>query len=165
MNTMRCPKCEWEQPEADACRRCGLAKQRMDAFVRPSGGSALAAAWAEVEADWSQSVRHDALIAAGLAQGDLPSVARLYLQASRSGASEAERADAQVRAEAIGKMAQAALLATAAPRREEGNPKYKRLAMLLLAGLMLLLLGVAATFMLGERQREDTRQVPTIRSW
>lgn len=165
MTSMRCPKCNWEQPEAAACRKCGLTRDRMDAFVANAGEGRLAAAWAAVDADWSRQGAHDALIASGLAHGELPGVARLYAQAARTRSSESERADARTRADAVGKMAQAALWATAAPRPEKADPRFKRLALVALATVMLLLLAVVATFMLGERQEAATRRQPTIRSW
>jgi len=63
--TMACPKCGTVQPEAAACRVCGLRAERMASYAaqNPAGNAApeLLAAWAVVEAGWDDVDAHDKL--------------------------------------------------------------------------------------------------------
>lgn len=88
---MTCPKCSTAQPEADACRRCGLAARHFATFAPapidpPSEG--LATAWRNVLAAWEDTKRHDAFIAIAQAQDRLDFAAACYKHSDRPGATE-----------------------------------------------------------------------------
>ena len=88
---MTCPKCSTTQPDADACRRCGLAARNFDSWAPetpPPPTPALLTSWDAVLGAWDDSKRHDAFIALAQAEGRLDFAATSYRDADRPGATE-----------------------------------------------------------------------------
>lgn len=88
---MTCPKCGTAQPDADACRRCGLAARHFAAFVpdAPAPGTpALLAAWDGLLAAWDDPKQHDGFIALAQAENRLDFAASCYKDCDRPSATE-----------------------------------------------------------------------------
>lgn len=132
-----CPKCGYGPARGAACVRCGLAVDRMAGWsevgVVPD---ALAEAWAACRAAWREPAAHDRVASLAVALGEQPWLARRYREALRAQPGDAVAAAGLERAARI---AQAAVLATAAPPRP---PLFRRgSAYTVLVALTLLVIG------------------------
>lgn len=83
---MRCPKCDTAQPPAAACRACGLAADRMDAFAaadRDTGSPELLAAWQRAIDAWDDARAHERVLELAATTGGYAWVARKYRAVGR----------------------------------------------------------------------------------
>ena len=139
-----CPKCGEVQPEADACRRCGLV------FARWQGGAVAAAddvdaeaarLWATCEAAWDEPSRHDAFIAFCQQRAQLPLAAARYRTAGL-----ARGADDAMVTRALARLSKLALttleLSAQRERPVERALPYRKTLTVLVALLGLLALGL-----------------------
>jgi hypothetical protein len=144
---MRCPKCEELQPEAEACRACGLAADRFEAYASEAddaAGPELDELWAACADDWHDDAAHDRFIEAASVAGMYAYAARRYRGHARDnpGDSRAEAALARLR-----RMAEATLLSAAAARQPEaGKEPYRGVVLLMIT--LVLLAGIGGVYML-----------------
>jgi hypothetical protein len=143
---VRCPKCGDDQPEAAACRGCGLRADRFAAFAAENeeGAGELDALWDACVARWDDEGAHQRFLEEASARLLFVQAARRYRQVLR------DRPDdpvATARLARITRMAEAALL-TAPPRRadDEGNEPYKRVIVLLM--ILVVLAGGGALYLM-----------------
>lgn len=138
-----CPKCGEIQPEAAACRRCGLV------FVRWKGGAGLAQAdaeaarlWTACEQAWDDPARHDAFIQLCQRTAQLPLAAGRYRAAGQArGASDPVTRRALERIE---KLALTTLeLSAQRERQVERRLPYRKTLVVMAALLGLVALGLA----------------------
>lgn len=105
-----CPKCGNAPVTGPACTRCGLAVERMDGWSEETQvPDELAAAWAACLAAWSDDALHDRVASLSLTHVEQPWLARRYRAVLR------DRPDdpvAAARLERVGRIAQAAVLAS-----------------------------------------------------
>lgn len=155
---MQCPKCGTSQPEAEACRSCGLAAARFDSFraSNPEGADRLDALWEGVQASWDDDEVHRRFIEAAAADHAFAIAARRYREVLRERPGDA-RADTALKR--ITRMAEASMLARAAarPGQGEGKEPYKNVLILLIA--LVLLAGAGAMYLMvrSAGQEEPTR--------
>jgi ribosomal protein L32 len=110
-----CPKCGNSPVNGAACTRCGLAVERMDGWSEDTQvPDEIAAAWAACLAAWTDSGLHDRVASLSLTHSSQPWLARRYRAILRE---RPDDAIAAARLERVGRIAQAAVLASgAAPR-------------------------------------------------
>jgi hypothetical protein len=157
----RCPKCG--APRADtACPKCGLLAERMDAFARELDAQAPAsvrAAWDEVCDRWEDAAAHDALFSLTAEHKVFAWTAARYREAGAhppdATAPYRETAEARPGAtaylERVRKAAEATMLVSATPRRDERKPYMSSLVVLALLALMIIVGLMLAMFMHGRR--------------
>jgi hypothetical protein len=77
---VRCPKCGRRQPQAEACRHCGLVFALWDPAkaTGTTGDDVAQRLFALAEAAWSETARHTAFIEHCSRTGQLPHAARCY---------------------------------------------------------------------------------------
>ena len=130
----RCPKCDGAVAAgAAACPRCGLGVDRFASFSDAAAEEfpELDQLWARCQAAWGERDRHDAFLDRAVATGAFAYAARRYRAALRERPGDAEAA---VRLERVGRMAEAAILAAPArPRKEEEDQRYRGVVMLLVS--------------------------------
>lgn len=151
----RCPKCDAARSAtAVACPRCGLAADRAAAWQAADAEAptaSLGAAWAACEAAWDDDAAHERAALAALPTGDFGWLAKRYRAVLRE---RPDDAVAQARLDVLTRRAQAALLATATPKRERSPRKLP------LVALIVVIAAIAGTALyaayLGRRQGEPT---------
>jgi hypothetical protein len=155
---MQCPKCGSSQPEADACRSCGLAAARFDGFraSEPEGEDRLEALWEAAQADWDDDEGHRRFIEAAAATDSFAIAARRYREVLRQRPGD-PRADTALKR--ITRMAEASMMARAAarPGEAEGKEPYKNVLILLIALVMLAGAGAMYLMVRSAGQEEPTR--------
>ena len=154
---MICPKCGTEQPEAAACRKCGLAAERMASFQEqvPAPPAAVVATWDACRAAWDDPARHEQFVAAVIDGGAFAYAARQYRGVL------AERPDdavATAQLERLGKMAEAALHATATQKPETAPRPYRNATAILVVCIVAMLFGLVYVLVLA-RDEEDDHQL------
>src|SRR5258705_8314476 len=110
---MTCPKCGAEQAIAVACRKCGLTTTLMPRFKDQDDGdqsATVTAAWTQCELHWDDTSKHEKFVAAVVEANAFAWAARKYRAAA---AKRPGDAIATAQTERMGKMAEAALKATA----------------------------------------------------
>ena len=107
-----CVKCGAPMTDDPACPRCGLSRDRAQAWAAADAPPApeLAAAWAAVDEAWDDAAVHDRAAAVALRHGALPWLARRYRDVQRARPTDAV---ARARIDRVGFMTLAALKATA----------------------------------------------------
>ncbi|MCB9562440.1 MAG: hypothetical protein H6708_18710 [Kofleriaceae bacterium] len=157
---MTCPKCDLTQPEAPACRACGLAADKMAAFARAQApvGDDLQQAWRDAEARWQDDAAHDRFVEAVAAAGAYPWAARRYREVLRHRPDDDQAARQLAR---IAKMTEVTLLATAAtdPRRR-AKPYRGTLAMV--AALVVVIVIGLVYAVVARRAREAATRPPPL---
>jgi ribosomal protein L40E len=139
---MTCPKCGAVQGLAVNCRKCGLTATLMPKFREQDAASqheAVTSAWIQVELNWNDPGRHEKFAAAVVEHRAFAFAARQYRAASAKRAGDTI-GPAQI--EKLGKMAEAALKATAVARPEKGANPYKKTTMLLVACVVAVVFGL-----------------------
>lgn len=157
---MTCPKCGTDQPEAPACRRCGLAADRMASFRSQSDAETPAhvvAAWTAVDAAWDDPTRHEKFVAAVVEAGAFPYAARQYRAAA---AARPDDAVAKTQLERVGKMAEAALRATATQKPEKGQMPYRNATVVLVACIIAIVFAVAYALLRKAQDANDGEMRP-----
>lgn len=139
---MTCPKCGAEQAIATACRRCGLTttlmakfKDQDDAFQSPG----VTQAWIQCELNWNEPDKHEKFVAAVVEANAFAWAARKYRAA---GAKRPGDTIAPAQTQRLGKMAEAALKATATVKPEKATNPYKGTTVLLAACIVALVFGL-----------------------
>lgn len=143
----RCPKCHAEIGSRDACPGCGLAASRMAGFASSRAAlvpEAALAAWEAVLAGWDTQARHDAFIQAVAAAGVFAWAAGQYQEARRQRAGDPI---ATRQLERVRRTAEAAMLASAAVRRDEKAPYRSAIAILVMMVVVLVAGALYARFM------------------
>jgi predicted Zn finger-like uncharacterized protein len=157
---MQCPKCGTAQPEAEACRTCGLEATRFADFRASAadGADELDALWEATLAEWDDADRHRRFVEAASATDSFAVAARRYREVLRERPGDA-RADAALKR--ITRMAEAAMMVRAAarPAEAEGKEPYKNVLILLIALVMLAGAGGLYVMVRSIAQEEPT-QVP-----
>lgn len=153
---MRCPKCETVQPEAEACRSCGLLAGNMAGW-RPedAGVAALAGAWSELEAAWDDDAAHERFKQLVVQRGAFAAAARLYRQRARVG-------DSRARQE-VGRMATmaAAMMSATAGERKTGEAEDEPFRNVLVMLLVLVIVGIiGGAYAFATWSRADDRRQP-----
>lgn len=107
-----CVKCGAPMTDDPACPRCGLSRDRAQAWAAADAPPApeLTAAWAAVDSAWDDPAVHDRAAAIALGHGALPWLARRYRDVQRARPTDAV---ARARIDRVGFMTLAALKATA----------------------------------------------------
>lgn len=151
-DAVECPKCGLRPVTGEACARCGLATSRMATWAGAEAPSdALALAWEDCRAHWDDPAKHDRAASLALTLGEQPWLARQYRGVLRDRPADAIAA---ARLERTGKIAQAAVFATATSPRAGG---YRRgSSMALLAVLALIVAGGLLWGLYMVRQRAST---------
>ncbi|MBZ0237472.1 MAG: zinc-ribbon domain-containing protein [Deltaproteobacteria bacterium] len=150
---VECPKCGLRPVTGDACARCGLTVERMATWAAADTASdALAAAWEDCIARWDDPAKHDRAASLALTLGEQPWLARKYRAVLRDRPGDAIAAARLAR---TGKIAQAAMLATASAPRPGGYRRGSFLALLLV--FVLLIVGglLWGLYMAQKRQAAD----------
>lgn len=151
---MRCPKCGTSQPEAQACRSCGLAAARFDSFRadNPEGPDRLDALWESAQADWDDDEVHRRFIEAAAAADAFAIAAGRYREVLRDRPGDPRAATALKR---ITRMAEASMLARAAarPGQGEGKEPYKNVLILLI--VLVMLAGAGAMYLMVRSVGQD----------
>jgi hypothetical protein len=129
-----CPKCGLRPVTGEACARCGLAVERMaDWAAADTASDALVAAWEDCVAHWDDPAKHDRAASLALTLGEQPWLARHYRAVLRERPGDVIAA---ARLERTGKIAQAAILATASMPPPGGYRRGSSMAILLVLTLM-----------------------------
>jgi len=139
---MSCPKCGSLQAIAVACRKCGLTTTLMPKFREQDSASQpepVTRAWIACELDWNDPAKHEKFTAAVVEHNAFAYAARQYRAAA---AKRADDPTALAQIERLGKMAEAALKATAALRPEKSTNPYKGTTILLVACVVALVFGL-----------------------
>lgn len=146
---MRCPKCGRLQPLGDACRYCGLGRDRFDDFAHAVDDEVpdeIAALWQHCRDQWDDDERHERFVQAVSRIEAFPYAARCY-----RGALD-ERPDdprAKRQLERVSRMAEALLVSRVAVKAElaagEREP-YRNVIIFLM--VLLVIAGVAGMFVL-----------------
>jgi len=161
---MKCPKCDEVQAATDACRACGLRRDRFAEFAAAEvdAPASLVALWAACVDDWESTAAHDRFLEATAGARAFPYAARRYRDVLRERPDDA-RARAGV--DRVTRMAQAAMLGTAHARRASGEPEPYRNVVYLLLALVVLggILGVYAMFRAARRDPEPSAPAIEIR--
>lgn len=145
-----CPKCGSRPVTGDACARCGLAVARMDAFVAADDVPAeLAAAWDACVRAWDDPAAHDRVAGLALASERFPWLARRYRTVLRD---RPDDAIAGERVQRIGRMAEAAMRATAAPVRAAPARRTGAYAIMLVVALLVAVSMVYAVRVIAARR-------------
>jgi hypothetical protein len=136
---LACPKCGADQNDAArACRRCGLAVDRMAAFEREreTVPEKLVAAWDRAIGAWSDPKTHDELLQLAHTLDAYPWLAAKYR--TRAGDPVGDAQLGRIR-----KAIEVTLLASATPRPDKASVKYRGLiaiiALVALASILLYL--------------------------
>ncbi|HKE19297.1 MAG TPA: hypothetical protein VKB80_30685 [Kofleriaceae bacterium] len=178
----RCPKCDADVAAgAGSCPACGLSADRFDDYQRDpvDASPEVAAAWEACASSWDDDAAHERFRAAAAASGAFAFAAARYRQAARERAGD-ERAAAGVAR--IRRMAEAALLArppaaelaraARAPGEHDATRPFRGAAMLLVALVLLVSLGLVAAFTIralrGGTHRDAREPAPSStprRSW
>jgi hypothetical protein len=143
-----CPKCGDQQPEAAACRSCGLLVERMADFASRRDQSVpveVSSAWDAVEASWDDDAAHEKLMQEVAAATAYPWAAQRYREAQR--ARPGDRRAAAMLARLV-RMTEATLRAGATARPKKSDTPYRRVTTLLAVLLALFLIGVAYTLIM-----------------
>jgi hypothetical protein len=176
-----CPKCDTEVATgAGSCPACGLSADRFDDYQRDpvDAPPEVVAAWEACAASWDDDAAHERFRAAASASGAFAFAAAHYRQAARERVGD-ERAAAGVAR--IRRMAEAALLArppgelaraARAPGEYDASRPFRGAAMLLVALVLLVSLGLVAAFTIralrGGASRDAREPAPSStprRSW
>lgn len=150
---MRCPKCDDEQPEADACRACGLAADRFADFAARADDASpeLALLWQACVDRWDQPDSHDRFVEAVAADSSFAYGARQYRQRLR------ERPDdprARSGLDRLTRMAEVTLLSSAAARKgAEPDEPFKNVVLLMVA--LVALVGIGGVYLLLRGRSSD----------
>jgi len=155
---MRCPKCDSEQPEADACRACGLAADRFADFAARAddGNPELALLWQACVDRWDQPAAHDRFIEANSADGAFAYGARRYRQTLRERPGD-ERARSGL--DRLTRMAEATLLSSAAARKSaQPDEPFKSVVLLMVA--LVALVGIGGVYLLLRGHSSDRPPKP-----
>ncbi len=158
---MRCPKCDDEQPEADACRACGLAADRFADFDARADESSpeLALLWQACVDDWDRDAAHDRFVQAVAADFAYTFGARRYRQRLRDRPNDAL---ARSGLDRLTRMAEATLLSSAAARKAvEPDEPYKNVVLLMVALVALVGLGGVYLLLRG-RSSDSAPKAPAI---
>lgn len=133
-DAIECPKCGLRPVAGDACGRCGLDVSRMASWAATDTASdALAVAWEDCLAHWTDAAKHDRAASLALTLGEQPWLARRYRGVLRDRPGDAIAA---ARLERTGKIAQAALFATATSPRPAGYRRGSSMALLAILALI-----------------------------
>lgn len=156
-----CPKCGEPRRDEPACRACGLAAARMEAYAQARDAAvpgSLRVAWDALIEAWDEPARHDRVLQLTVQHGCYAWTAERYrgVRARRGAdatdpyrvASDRRGADATDHyLERIRRAAEAALLVTATRRERTGPQPYRGTTMLLALIVVMIVLGVLyATF-------------------
>ncbi len=151
VDTVDCPKCGETQPaDLDACRRCGLARDRFEDFEGGVDGIAsdsLRALWDACVDDWSDATAHEAFVKAAVVESAYRYAAGSYRQIlrDRPGDRMAERQLADV-----ARRAETAILQSARAGKYEdaADEPFKKVTLLLMVLVVLIAMGIVyAMFM------------------
>lgn len=129
-----CPKCGNAPVTGAACARCGLAVERMDGWSEDTQvPDELAAAWAACLADWNDVALHERIASLSLTHSVQPWLARRYRAILRE---RPDDAIAATRLERVGRIAQAAVLASGASPRASRFSRGSSAVVLIVLALM-----------------------------
>ena len=151
---MTCPKCGAEQAIATACRRCGLTTTLMPKFKEQDDASqspVVTLAWSMCELNWENPDKHEKFVAAVVEHNAFSYAARKY-RAAAAKRPDDKLAAAQV--ERLGKMAEAALKATATHRPEKGANPYKGTTVILAACIVAVVFGLIYAMIQSRKSNE-----------
>jgi DNA-directed RNA polymerase subunit RPC12/RpoP len=152
-----CPKCGLRPVTGAACARCGLEVGRMATWVASDTATdRLVVAWEDCITHWDDAAVHDHAASLALTLDEQPWLARKYRAILRD---RPDDAIARYRLERIGKIAQAAVLATAVAPRTGGYRRGSSLAILLV--LVLLIMGGLAWGLYLANQEAPAGATPT----
>ena len=138
-----CPKCGGSlaaPAAATACPRCGLARDRMAAFAAADDAAVpevVRAAWARVEASWSDQERHETLLRSVTEARAFAWAARQYRQASAGRPADATAAAMLTR---LARTAEVVTLAGGRGKVGKRAP-YRGVMLLLALGAIILVIG------------------------
>lgn len=159
---MTCPKCGAVQALAVACRKCGLTATLMPKFREQDAASQpepVTAAWIAAELDWQDRGKHEKFAAAVVEHKAFAFAARQYRAAAARRPGDTI-APAQI--ERLGKMAEAALKATAVARPEKATNPYKGTTVLLVACVIAVVFGLIYA-VVSRRTAKDGELTPVER--
>jgi hypothetical protein len=145
---LACPKCGTKQPPATACRRCGLATDRMavfqprDAAVVPE----LNTAWQDVEVAWGDASLHERFVALAVEHKAYAFAARRYRDALQSRPGDAT---ATAYVEKIGKMVAVTLFVSATPKQAAMPKPYKNAIAIMIVLVVAIVIGLLYATMRG----------------
>ncbi len=150
---MRCPKCDDEQPQADACRACGLAADRFADFAARADDAnpELALLWQACVDGWDQADAHERFVEAVAADSSFAYGARRYRQILRERPDDAR---ARSGLDRLTRMAEATLLSSAAARKSAvPDEPFKNVVLLMVA--LVALVGIGGVYLLLRGRSSD----------
>ena len=137
-----CPKCGAAQPEARACRTCGLSSELWEGYEPPElehdASPKLSALWDACQESWDDSDVHAAFAEQASTEGAYLYAVRLYRRAvlDRAGSGDGSEV-AKRQLERLARMSEVALLPGTASLEHAGPEPYKNVLILLIALLVI----------------------------
>jgi hypothetical protein len=162
--TMRCPKCDLDQTEGEACIQCGLRADRFDAFAADDDeqNQVLAAVFAVCEADWADEAAHERFAAAVSKSSSFAYGAKRYKRALRERPGDAT---AKRQLDRLGRMAEAKLFTAAVARQSEEDVEEPYRAVVILIIILVLALAAGGYYVMTKSERvkaNKAAQPPTM---
>jgi len=153
--SVECPKCGAEST-APACPRCGLARDKMAAFVSARAASvpeAISSAWQALQPAWDDQKRHDAIFELAARLDALAWLGGKYRERAKT-----DDAMAVKQLEKVRKAAEATLFATASPRDDQR--KRNSLLALGVMAVVLAIIAAAVYFTAGDKKPPPAPAAP-----
>jgi hypothetical protein len=150
---MVCPKCGDAQPEAAACRTCGLLAAKMSDFARTAAPvpPELEAAWSRAQEAWRDPASHDTVHVVATATSGFAWAAQRYRDRLRADPTDTIAAEQLAR---LARSAELTLFATATKKPDKQQKPFKGSLVVLAILAVLVVIGVGYAIFAGGL-RED----------
>jgi hypothetical protein len=155
---MVCPKCGDAQPDAAACRTCGLLAAKMSDFARAAAPvpPELEAAWSRAQDTWRDAASHDTVHAVATATSGFAWAAQRYRDRLRADPTDTIAAEQLAR---LARSAELTLFATATKKPDKQQKPFRAALAVLAILAVLVVIGVGYAIFAG-RLREDPGAPP-----
>jgi len=161
---MVCPKCGDAQPDATACRSCGLLASKMAEFARrdASVSPEVEAAWADLVAHWSEPAAHDRFHAAAVAGTAFAWAAQRYRDRVRADGSDPIAAEQLAR---LARTTEITLLATASkkPTTTQESKPFRGSVLLIAVFAAVIAIGLGFAVLTGSPEDPGRAPPPKVR--
>ncbi|MGN6104580.1 MAG: hypothetical protein ACTHU0_05725 [Kofleriaceae bacterium] len=156
-----CPKCDTPRSaDGRACPRCGLARERMDAYAAQRDAAVppeVAAAWARVVEGWERLPLHDALLQQIARHDSYAWAAAKYRAEARARPGDPIAASQLAR---LRRAAEATLLAGATTRQDKAPRPYRATVAVLSMLIVAVVAGLLYAAILGDRGARTDSAIP-----